>query len=537
MLKRQNRMRQNLVCLILLMLSATFSMGQPLFQKRYGSHFHDKSRKVIQTIDNNYIVVGGTYGFGSSENALLMKIDSIGSTIWIKDYSGINEDAILDIIELPNKNLVMCGYTSSFGAGSTDGFVMETDSIGTLIWAKAYGDIFGDACERIIEDGSGGYYVASYAQESTGTLGSSVMRIDASGNILWNKWVANYYMSRDITSISSGGVLLSCSHSGTGPGFTCWKFSSSGVLIWSTDFMSTTGSSSADDGMSILENSIGDFFINFGIANLNTVAQSVDNCIVKLSSSGSVISYKSYGGIYTDWSSRIKNTSDGGILLLGNTNSAGNGDYDICLIKLLSSGSVQWAKAYGTVWLEIPTEVGLTIDGGYIITGESYSTGTISLDSTKIYLVKTDSLGNSACNAITWNPIQSNQTYSTGPAPTPVNFSFLQDNGINWNLNNRSLYSVDICNPVSVSDIPNAEMNWNIYPNPFSTQTTIQTDIILNDATLTVDNYLGQTIKEIKNISEQTVILSRDNLPSGLYFVRLSQYNKVIGTKKLLITD
>ncbi len=76
-----------------------------------------------------------------------------------------------------------------------------------------------------------------------------------------------------------------------------------------------------------------------------------------------------------------------------------------------------------------------------------------------------------------------------------------------------------------------------IYPNPFSTQTTLKTSNQLNNATLTVDNCFGQTVKQIENISGQTVTLSRYNLPSGLFFVRLTQDSQVIVTKKILITD
>lgn len=76
-----------------------------------------------------------------------------------------------------------------------------------------------------------------------------------------------------------------------------------------------------------------------------------------------------------------------------------------------------------------------------------------------------------------------------------------------------------------------------VYPNPFSTQTTLQTDKILKDVTLTVYNSFGQTVKQIKNILGQTVTLSRDNLASGLYFVRLTEENKIIAVDKLVITD
>ena len=76
-----------------------------------------------------------------------------------------------------------------------------------------------------------------------------------------------------------------------------------------------------------------------------------------------------------------------------------------------------------------------------------------------------------------------------------------------------------------------------IFPNPFSTQTILHTDNFLQNATLTVDNCFGQTVKQIKNISGQTVTFSRDNLQSGLYFLRLTQDSKVVATKKIIITD
>ena len=79
--------------------------------------------------------------------------------------------------------------------------------------------------------------------------------------------------------------------------------------------------------------------------------------------------------------------------------------------------------------------------------------------------------------------------------------------------------------------------SFKVFPNPFSTQTTLQTDILLHNATFTVYNCLGQTVKEITNISGNTATFYRDNLPSGLYFIRLTQDNKQIETKKLIITD
>ncbi len=78
---------------------------------------------------------------------------------------------------------------------------------------------------------------------------------------------------------------------------------------------------------------------------------------------------------------------------------------------------------------------------------------------------------------------------------------------------------------------------FSIFPNPFISSTTIQTIGNLKNATLTICNSYGQTVKQVKNISGHKVSLLRDNLPSGLYFIRLTEENKIIAVKKLIITD
>ncbi len=86
--------------------------------------------------------------------------------------------------------------------------------------------------------------------------------------------------------------------------------------------------------------------------------------------------------------------------------------------------------------------------------------------------------------------------------------------------------------------IENSSKNiFSIFPNPFISSTTIHTIGNHKNATLTIYNSYGQTLKQVKNISGQTISLSRDNLPSGLYFIRLTEENKIIAVEKLIITD
>lgn len=81
------------------------------------------------------------------------------------------------------------------------------------------------------------------------------------------------------------------------------------------------------------------------------------------------------------------------------------------------------------------------------------------------------------------------------------------------------------------------ENSFLIYPNPFSIQTTLWADNSFHKAILTIYNSFGQTVAQIKNINGQTITLHRDNLPTGIYFIHLTQDNKVIATDKLIIAD
>jgi hypothetical protein len=83
----------------------------------------------------------------------------------------------------------------------------------------------------------------------------------------------------------------------------------------------------------------------------------------------------------------------------------------------------------------------------------------------------------------------------------------------------------------------NEGYSFEIYPNPFSSILTLETEKNLQNATVTVSNYLGQTVREIKNINGRTTTLSRDGLINGLYYVQLTEENKIIGASKVIIID
>ena len=79
--------------------------------------------------------------------------------------------------------------------------------------------------------------------------------------------------------------------------------------------------------------------------------------------------------------------------------------------------------------------------------------------------------------------------------------------------------------------------SYKIFPNPFSSMTTLQTNVSLQDATVSIYNSLGQLVKQIQNASGQTITINRDNLTKGLYFIQLTRDNKKMLVEKLIITD
>jgi uncharacterized repeat protein (TIGR01451 family) len=114
-----------------------------------------------------------------------------------------------------------------------------------------------------------------------------------------------------------------------------------------------------------------------------------DGFLVKTDPFGSEQWRKTFGGNSHDEINDLRQTSDGGYILTGNTFSFGNGSADVWLIKTDRLGNLQWQQALGTAALEFGRAVIETSDGGYAVVGRSDNGADIG-----ILLIKTDALGN-----------------------------------------------------------------------------------------------------------------------------------------------
>ena len=111
--------------------------------------------------------------------------------------------------------------------------------------------------------------------------------------------------------------------------------------------------------------------------------------IIKLNIAGCILWQKIYGDI-TYRAESIQQTTDGGYIVGGNTNSSGAGDYDFIVLKLDENGIIQWQKAYGGSGLDIAYSIKQISDGGYIIAGQTDSYGAGGHD---IWFLKLDANG------------------------------------------------------------------------------------------------------------------------------------------------
>jgi len=140
-------------------------------------------------------VVAGTSGHSSSflgDEAGLLKTDKLGFEQWYKEYDFGDADNYNNRMEAVCKTsdggYVMGGFSSSFGAGRFDFWIVKTDSTGNLEWNKTYGGKNDDVCWGLESTDDGGY-VAVVTMNNNGFSGDrddiNLVKIDGNGNIVW----------------------------------------------------------------------------------------------------------------------------------------------------------------------------------------------------------------------------------------------------------------------------------------------------------------------------------------------------------------
>jgi hypothetical protein len=162
------------------------------------------------------------------------------------------------------------------------------------------------------------------------------------------------------------------------------------LLLAQLTFERTYGGTGDDWGYCIRQTSDGGYIVVGGTSSFG--AGQYDVYLIKTNADGDTLWTHTYGDMDWDWGYCVKQTSDHGYIIVGMTRSFGAGQDDIYLIKTDSNGDTLWTRTYGGTNIDWGYSVQQTSDGGYIIAGATKSFGE-GLD-WDVYLIKTDANGN-----------------------------------------------------------------------------------------------------------------------------------------------
>lgn len=271
----------------------------------------------------------------------------------------------------------------------------KTDANGILVWSTAFGTAGKfDFGYSVRQTSDGGYIIAGLTNSTgAGLRDVLLIKTNSTGVLQWSKTYggASDDEARSVEETADGGFIISGFTQSYGSGYQMYliKTNSTGTVTWSKTF----GGGGMELGYSVKQTSDGGYVL-LGYSD-SYGSGLVDVLLLKLTATGGISWSKTYGGASDDYGLCINITTDGGYIISGKTLSYGGGAGDFYLIKTDVNGVHQWSKAYGGTALDQAGNVQQTADGGYILTGYTMSFGAGIREA---YLVKTDATGASGCS-------------------------------------------------------------------------------------------------------------------------------------------
>jgi hypothetical protein len=144
-------------------LVKTDSAGSLLWSSTYGGAGSDLGHSLVQTVDGGYAVAGQTASFGAGGNDIyLVRTDSSGGMLWNQTYGGTGSDVGMSLVQSIDGGFAMTGPTTSFGAGGTDVYFVETDGSGKMLRSTTFGGPGDDYDGSMTQSVDGSYVIAGY---------------------------------------------------------------------------------------------------------------------------------------------------------------------------------------------------------------------------------------------------------------------------------------------------------------------------------------------------------------------------------------
>ena len=354
---------KKLILLLTLLPCIAFGQGDTLWTKTFGI---GRGQSVQQTTDGGYIIAGR-----NDSAAILIKTNSQGATLWTKTFGGgtnLNHH-FNDVQQTTDGGYVLTGFYDD----GNNAWLLKTDSLGNtlwsvIIWQSGTTTVFGLSVQQTTD---GGYIITGYNVWDNKRT-AFLIKTNDQGNTLWTKYFHDY-KSNSVQQTTDGGYIITGSGgwTNTSTEHDLWilKTDNLGNTIWSKTF----GGSGLDDGSCVKQTTDGGYIITGHTASFGNGSRDV--WLLKTNNQGDSLWSKSFGGVGMEIGFSGQQTIDGGFIITGETYSFGNGESDLWLLKTDSQGDSLWTKTFGGADYEFGYSVQQTSDGGYIITGSTFSFG------------------------------------------------------------------------------------------------------------------------------------------------------------------
>ncbi len=333
----------------------------------------------------------------------VVKLDAGGNIQWTRTIGGIRNDYGISVTQTVDGGFAVGGFTYSFcntGCPTySDFYIIKLDPAGNVQWTRTVGGAYEErGGYSILQTSDGGIVTAGMTH--TFCVGGCptyrdhyIIKLDSNGNLLWTRAIggSSYEWGTGVIQTKDGGFAICGGTTSFGPGFEniyLVKLSATANLQWAR----AIGGGSNNRCPAVIQTSDGGYAL---VGMTNTYGQgSWDVYVIKLDASGNIQWTRTVGGTDWDYGRRIVQTADGGYIVLGATRSFGQNpgvSFDVYLIRLDANGNLLWTKTIGGTGDDRGNDIILTSDGGYVIVGVTNSFGQGGYD---ILLLKLDSSGN-----------------------------------------------------------------------------------------------------------------------------------------------
>ncbi len=383
MFKRMSKV----IVLVVVFLSITINLFAGWTQT-FGGDSVDIGHSVRQTTDGGYIITGETSSYGAGyQDLYLIKTNSNGDTLWTRIFGGSGSDIGYSVRQTTDGGYIITGMTPMSGLCV---YLIKTNSNGDSLWTRTFGGANPDCGYSVQQTTDGGYIIlGSTRSYGAGSADVYLIKTNSNGDSLWTRTYGgtSYDCGHSVRQTSDGGYIIAGETSSYGAGssdFYLIKTDGNGDSLWTRTF----GGISDDKGYSVQQTIDGGYIVAGYTYSFGT--SSYDVYLIKTKSNGDSLWTRTFGGNDSERGYSVQQTTDGGYIITGWTESYGAGYSDVYLINTNSNGDSLWTRTFGGTDDDKGYSIQQTTDGGYIISGETWSYGA---DSSDVYLIKTDANG------------------------------------------------------------------------------------------------------------------------------------------------